>query len=256
MPETDLALLLEAAREAGEIAMSHFKRDPQVWDKPGDEGPVTEADLAVDAHLSARLRAARPDYGWLSEETQDDVARLQASRVFVVDPIDGTRSFIRGDRDWGHALAVVEDGVPVAGVVLMPARDLTFAAASGQGATCNGQPIAASAQADPAQSCVLATKPNMAAQHWRAGPPAFQRSFRSSLAYRLSLVAQGRFDAMLTLRPAWEWDIAAGALIVTEAGGQITDRRGAPLRFNSENRLLDGVVAGGAVVPALLDALA
>ena len=256
MPETDLALLSEAAQEAGRIAMSHFRRDPQVWEKPGDEGPVTEADLAVNAHLMEHLRAARPDYGWLSEETEDDTDRLSATRVFVVDPIDGTRSFIRGDRDWGHAIAVVENGTPVAGVVHMPARELTFAAALGQGATCNGAPIHASREADPARAQVLATKPNMAAQHWRAGTPPFQRSFRSSLAYRLSLVAQGRFDAMLTLRPAWEWDIAAGALIVTEAGGHATDRTGAPLAFNSPDRLLNGVVAGGAVVPALLAALA
>ena len=256
MRETDLALLTRAAREAGEIAMGHFNRDPQVWHKPGDEGPVTEADLAVDAHLHALLRDARPDYGWLSEETADDRERLDRTRVFVIDPIDGTRSFIRGDRDWGHALAVVEDGVAVAGVVHMPARGLTFTAAAGQGARLNGEAIFVSAEADPARARVLATKANMDPSHWAGGVPGFQRSFRSSLAYRMSLAAQGRFDAMLTLRPAWEWDIAAGAVIVTEAGGHAVDRQGRGLRFNSAERLLDGVLAGGAVVPALVAALA
>ena len=256
MPETDLALLTRAALEAGEIAMGHFNRDPQVWHKPGDEGPVTEADLAVDAHLSGLLTSARPDYGWLSEETRDDHDRLHKARVFVIDPIDGTRSFIRGDRDWAHALAVVEDGVAVAGVVHMPARGLTFAAARGAGARLNGEAISVSAVSDPAHARVLATKANMDPSHWSGGVPGFQRSFRSSLAYRMSLAAQGRFDAMLTLRPAWEWDIAAGAVIVAEAGGHAVDRHGRPLRFNTRDRLLDGVLAGGTVVPALVAALA
>ncbi|KQI70198.1 inositol monophosphatase [Loktanella sp. 3ANDIMAR09] len=255
MPAIDLPLLIDAARAAGDISLSFHGRSPTVWEKDGDQGPVSEADLAVNRMLSDRLRASRPDYGWLSEESPDDTDRLGAQRVFVIDPIDGTRAFIRGDKDWAHAIAVVEDGVPIAGVVYLPARSLMFAAGLGHGATCNGRPIRVSGQANVARAQVLTTKPNLAPHHWSGGVPPFTRGFRSSLAYRMALAAEGKFDAMLTLRPSWEWDIAAGAVIVSEAGGHVTDRRGRPLRFNTPKRQLDGVIAGGAVVPALLAAL-
>lgn len=256
MPATDLPLLMDAAAAAGDIALRYFKSDPQVWDKAGDQGPVTEADLAVNAMLTERLRTARPDYGWLSEESPDDPARLTTQRQFIVDPIDGTRAFIAHSRDWAHAIAVVEDGRVTAGVVSLPARDLTYVAVLGQGATLNGRPLRVTDMADPAQAQVLTTKPNLAPQHWRGGAaPAFSKGFRSSLAYRLCLVAEGRFDAMLTLRPSWEWDIAAGSLIVAEARGTATDRTGAALRFNNPHPQVNGVLAAGAVHGALCAAL-
>ena len=112
MPARDLDLLEETAREAGEIARSFWREDPQVWDKGGDD-PVSEADFAVDTHLKERLLAARPDYGWVSEETEDDMARLEADRVFIVDPIDGTRSFVAGEPTWAHSLgAPLKSTVP------------------------------------------------------------------------------------------------------------------------------------------------
>ena len=258
MPATDLALLEQAAREAGEIARRHFETgNARRWDKPGGAGPVTEADLAVNRHLHAMLPAARPDYGWLSEETEDGAERLDAGRVFVIDPIDGTRAFIEGSRDWAHSLAVVEAGRVTAAAVHLPMRDLTYLAAAGEGATLNGERIAASTTAALADATVLAAKPNLAGRFWRKGaPPDFRRSFRSSLAFRLCLVAEGRYDAMLTLRPAWEWDIAAGSLIVDEAGGRSSDQKGKPLAFNNPHPQVPGVVAGGAVQPTLLRHLA
>lgn len=256
MPATDLPLLLDAAAAAGEIALKFFKADPQVWDKDDDQGPVTEADLAVNAMLTDRLRGARPDYGWLSEESPDDGARLTTSRQFIVDPIDGTRAFINHSQDWAHAIAVVENGRVVAGVVSLPARGLTYAAVLGNGATLNGRPLRVTDNADAAQAHVLTTKPNLAPQHWQGGvAPAFTKGFRSSLAYRLCLVAEGRFDAMLTLRPSWEWDIAAGSLIVTEASGTASDRTGGPLLFNNPHPQVNGVLAAGAVHAPLLAAL-
>ena len=256
MPATDLSLLLDAAERAGQIALRHFKADPQVWDKDDDQGPVTEADLAVNAMLSDTLRGARPDYGWLSEESPDDSARLTTHRQFIVDPIDGTRAFINHSRDWAHALAVVEDGRVICGVVTLPARGLTFAATLGGGATLNGQSLRVTQVTTLAEAHVLTTKPNLAPQHWQGGQvPPFSKGFRSSLAYRLCLVAEAKFDAMLTLRPSWEWDIAAGALIVAEAGGTATDRRGRPLRFNNPHPQVDGVLAAGGVHGALRAAL-
>ncbi len=256
MPATDLALLKQAARDAGAIALRAFGNQPQVWDKPANAGPVTQADLDVDSMLRQTLLAARPDHGWLSEETTDTPARLSTAKTFIVDPIDGTRSFIEGAKDWAHSLAIAENGIITAAVVYLPARKLLFAAQRGGGATLNGQPIRTSAPADAASATVLAARPNFDAAHWRDGtPPPVKRAFRSSLAYRLCLVAEGRFDGMLTLRPAWEWDIAAGALIVAEAGGTASTRTGTPLHFNNVTPQVNGVVAAGTLHQTLINQL-
>jgi myo-inositol-1(or 4)-monophosphatase len=258
LPAHDLALLIDAARMAGRIATSYAGKTAKTWHKPDDAGPVTEADLAVNDMLQTNLRMARPDYGWLSEETEDNTARLSKERVFIIDPIDGTRSFVEGSNTWAHSLAVAENGVITAAAVFLPLRNRLYAAALGQGATLNGVPLTASSQTDMDAITVLAARPAMAAALWRSNAePTFKRSYRPSLAYRLALVGAGRFDAMITLRRSWEWDIAAGALIVTEAGGQITDQTGAPLVFNNADPRLNGVVAGGqAAQAALIDTLA
>lgn len=243
MPEPDdLSLLIEAAQEAGRIATRYTGPEAQRWEKPDGAGPVTEADLAVNAMLERDLQAARPDYGWLSEETEDNTDRLSKGRVFIVDPIDGTRSFAEGSNTWAHALAIAVDGVVTAGVVYLPKRDLLYVAARGQGATLNGEPIRVSDTHDLNASEILAARPNLADQHWHQ-VPGFKRAYRPSLAYRLALVAQGRYDGMITLRKSWEWDIAAGDLILTEAGAHTSDRTGAPLRFNNRDPRLNGVVA-------------
>lgn len=257
MPANDLSLLLDAALRAGEIAGQFTGPEAKRWDKPDGAGPVTEADLAVNRYLEDHLRAARPDYGWLSEESENDPARLEASRVFIIDPIDGTRSFADGSKTWAHSLAIVEEGTPIAAVVYLPQRDLMFAAARGQGATCNAAPIRVNAAQDAEGARILSAKPTLDAKHWTNGtPPAFDRSHRPSLAYRMARVADGSYDAMLTLRPTWEWDIAAGTLLLEEAGGHVTDRSGGALRFNRPTALQDGVVAGGlALHRALLSRL-
>lgn len=253
-PESDdLTLLIRAAERAGEIAGQYFQRDPQIWDK-GSEGPVTEADLAIDTMLRDTLLGARPDYGWLSEETEDDPARLSAETVFICDPIDGTRAFIEGQRSFAHALSVVHRGQVTAGVVCLPMRDKLYAAARGRGATLNNQTIRVTRASTPAQATFLTTKANLTPEHWPNGVPDVGRAYRPSLAYRMSLVGEGRFDGMMTFRPTWEWDIAAGALIIEEAGGQATDSRGQPLRFNGQTAQVDGILAGAPEVHrALVD---
>lgn len=245
MPASDLPLLIEAARAAGQVASAYAGETAKRWDKADNAGPVTEADLAVNDLLFKTLRTARPDYGWLSEETEDDAARLSCERVFIIDPIDGTRSFIEGSKTWAHSIAVAEQGRVTAAVIYLPMRDLLYAAAAGQGAQLNDAPIAVSAQNDLSGAEVLAARPASDPNHWRAGQaPDFIRAYRPSLAYRLAAVAQGRFDAMLTLRKTWEWDIAAGDLILREAGAVITDPAGAELVFNNADPRLPGVVAG------------
>ncbi|MEM1075877.1 MAG: 3'(2'),5'-bisphosphate nucleotidase CysQ [Pseudomonadota bacterium] len=245
MPATDLPLLIDAVRVAGRIACAHAGKVGEKWDKPDGAGPVTEADLAVNRYLEKTLRLARPEYGWLSEETEDGADRLSRDRVFIVDPIDGTRSFVDGSRTWAHSVAITENGLVTAGVIFLPQRSLLYTAARGSGAQLNGQRIRVSACAEIENAEVLAAKPALAPQHWKNDPPGFGRAYRPSLAYRLGLVAQGRFDAMMTLRPTWEWDIAAGTLIIKEAGGACSDRTGAPLRFNSTNAQVNGVIAAG-----------
>ncbi len=248
----DLALLCDAARAAGEIGARYFNTDPEVWDKGDNQGPVTEADLAIDRMLKAELRAARPDYGWLSEETDDDLGRLSAQRVFIIDPIDGTRAFIAGQRSWAHSLAIAEHGKVVAAAVFLPMLERLYAASERQSSQLNGSAISASGASRLAGASVLAAKPNFDDARWKNGCPPVERHFRPSLAYRLCLVAEGRFDAMLTMRDCWEWDIAAGALIVNKAGGVCSDIAGRPLVFNSAKGQTGGCIAAGKNLHGLL----
>lgn len=247
MPETDdLALLIDTARRAGDISRSYFKRAPKTWDKPAGAGPVTEADIAVNEMLESHLRAARPGYGWLSEESPDDPARLDAARAFIVDPLDGTRAFIEGDYAWAHSLAISNRGAVVAAVIYLPMTDRIYTAERGRGAHRDGARLTVSATETLEGASILASRPTFEPWNWKdANVPSVARKFRSSIAYRLGLVGEGRFDAMVSLRPSWEWDVAAGALIVEEAGGRITDRHGHALRFNSANPQLNGVIAAG-----------
>ncbi|MBM3603978.1 MAG: 3'(2'),5'-bisphosphate nucleotidase CysQ [Alphaproteobacteria bacterium] len=255
-PEADLELLAAAAAEAGQIALRFWRRDPVAWDKADGAGPVTEADLAVNDALQARLMAARPDYGWLSEESEADPARLDARRCFIIDPIDGTRAFIDGQEGFSHSLAVAEGERIIAAIVYLPALDLTYSAWADGPALLNGRPIAPTDR-DIAGARVLTYRAVTEHHNWRGPVPRFRREFRSSLAWRLCLAAEGRFDAALSLRAAWEWDIAAGSLIAERAKARVSDRRGHAMRFNSPRAQVDGlVVAGPRLHGQLLAALA
>lgn len=244
----DLDLLMDAAHEAGRIARGFAQSALNVVDKPGGAGPVTDADLAVNAMLETRLRSERPDYGWLSEETEDGPDRQRAERTFIIDPIDGTRSFIKGERTWAHSLAVATGGTVTAAVVFLPMRDEMFTAAIAAGAYKNGQSIRAGTRAELPGATVLSTKPSLQPEHWPNGLPDLRVNYRPSLAYRLCAVAEGKFDAMITFRPSWEWDIAAGDLILREAGALTSDKAGGRLVFNNPHPQVDGVIAAG---PAL-----
>jgi myo-inositol-1(or 4)-monophosphatase len=248
----DLALLVAAARKAGEIALRFWKQSPETWDKGDGQGPVTEADLAVNTLLASELRGARPDYGWLSEETPDDLDRLHRARTFIIDPIDGTRAFIAGEDTFAHSLAIAEAGQITAGVVFLPALGRLYAAHRAGPALRDGVPIRPSGRVDLLGASLLTPKSTMAPDHWPGGVPNVTRAFRPSLAFRLCLVAEGRHDAMATFRPAWEWDIAAGSLIASRAGAVATDGQGAPLRFNARDPRTQGALVGS---PAIHEAL-
>lgn len=255
----DRALLVAAAEAGGALALEHFRRPVRAWDKAGGQGPVSDADLAVNRLLAERLRDLRPGYGWLSEEDPDDASRLGAERIFVVDPIDGTRAFLAQEPGFAVALAVVERGRVIAGAVCLPARGETYSAHLGGGAvlTRDGAPqtLAVSVRDSPAGARVLANRSQLGPEHWPGGVPRLERAHRPSLAWRLCLVAAGRYDATLTFRPAWEWDVAAGALIVEEAGGRVTDGDGRPLAFNTESARAPGLLVAPRGLHARLSAL-
>ena len=240
----DLDLLHGAALQAGEIAMRWFRQPVESWDKQGGQGPVSEADLAVNDMLKAELLAARPDYGWFSEETADTRARLDHERVFIVDPIDGTRAFLAGDSGFCHALAVVAGGEVRAAAVHLPARGETYLALRGGGAVMNGAAISPSRRTEAQGARALITKSQLKSDRWRGRAPGLIPHFRGALIHRLCLIAGGRFDVMLTLRDAYEWDVAAGALIASEAGAQVADSHAALPVFNSASGIIPGIVAG------------
>jgi myo-inositol-1(or 4)-monophosphatase len=257
LPEHDLALIVDAARRAGAIAREFFGGRFKQWDKGAGE-PVTEADLAVDRFLAATLRGARPDYGWLSEETEDDPSRLSAESVFIVDPIDGTIAFLKGKPQFTVCIAIVREGRPRAGVVFNPVTEECFAAEEGKGATLDGAPIHVSAQSEIEGCRMLATKSTFDAQSRKKEPPwpAMHIEQRSSIAYRMALVAAGQFDAMLSLSAKHDWDLAAGDIIVREAGGRVSDARGYDLRYNGAAPYQHSVAAAGRALHAkLLDKL-
>ena len=240
----DLALLLDHALAAGEIAKRTHRTDVDVWEKDGGAGPVTEADIAIDRMLRAELTAARPDHGWLSEETEDDRARVEAERVFIVDPIDGTRAFMRGDDDFCHALAIAERGEIVAAVAHFPIKGQTYSATRGGGAWLDGARLTVSARTEIEGASALAGKPQVDPKKWPGGAPPVSRAFLNSLVYRHCLVADGRYDLAFTLRAAWEWDVAAGELIAREAGAEVTTCDGGRWRYNAAHPRMPGVVVG------------
>lgn len=252
--DDDLSLIVAAAEAAGGIAARHFGTPVARSEKPDGQGPVSEADLEIDAMLRARLQGARPGYGWLSEESPDGPDRLAAGRVFVADPLDGTRAFLAGDRGFAHAIAVVEGGIALCGVVHLPLLGLTYAARRGGGATRNGAPVRASARTEPEGARALTGAQQLRPELWPGGPPAVERHFRPSLAARLCLVADGSFDALITFRDVWEWDAAAGGLVAEEAGATVTTPAGEALRFNRAPPLLPGLLVAPPALHAALRA--
>ncbi|MEO0981151.1 MAG: 3'(2'),5'-bisphosphate nucleotidase CysQ [Pseudomonadota bacterium] len=250
----DLDIMRSAALEAGRIAMRYADRgDTKAWDKtPGH--PVTQADLAVNAFLEKTLRAARPDYGWLSEETVDDSSRLAKQRIWVVDPIDGTRAFMRGDPNWCIGVAVVEDGAAVAGVVVAPQFEEVFFAYRGGGAFLNDQRIESSGQREEPGSRLIAARGLIEHPSWREPWPKVvtPEDKPNATLYRLALVASGRWDGALALWRKSDWDLAAGAVLVEEAGGAISTHRGEAYRFNRRVPAQHSLVAAGKALHPLL----
>jgi myo-inositol-1(or 4)-monophosphatase len=254
--QADLELIQDAARQAAEIAHSFFGRSPEVWWKNEGSSPVSAADFAANDRLQSILLAARPNYGWLSEETDDDATRLSRQTVFVIDPIDGTRAFINGEKTWCVSVAVVHQGRPVAGVLVAPALGEEFCAVVGGPSLKNGSPIAVNSI--KGETLVVAADESLVKKF----EPGFREKVRRvrhvpSLAYRLAMAADGRIDGTVVKRNSHDWDLAAADLILERAGGRLTDLHCRPLAYNRE-KVSHGVLVAGAehAVASLLPHLA
>lgn len=228
----DLALITEAVRDAGVIAKRYFHEGVDHWAKH-DATPVSQADLHIDTYLKDRLMAARPGYGWLSEETEDDPARLDKPRIFVVDPIDGTRAFLRGKPHFVISIAVVDQGRPVAGVLYEPVHDALFAATKGGGATLNGKAIAPQDRDRLDGAHMIGSEGLYRHPAWPEQWPPLTISTVNSIAYSIGLVAAGLAHGAVALTAKSDWDLAGADLIIHEAGGLLTDHRGAGLVYNA-----------------------
>jgi myo-inositol-1(or 4)-monophosphatase len=239
----DRERLAAAVRDAGALALKYFRGQLKSWNKgKGDHAPVTEADIAANELLRERLVGAGE--GWLSEESENDPTRLDARRVWVVDPIDGTRAYIAGREDWSISAALVEAGRPVIAAVFAPATDELFLATAGEGATRNGLPIQASGGASLAG--VRIAGPPRAMERIAAQCPEMTVVPRiHSLALRLVRVAQSEIDAAVAGGSAHDWDLAAADLLVHEAGGMVTALDGTALVYNRAAPVHGILVAAG-----------
>ena len=237
----ELKIAERAAREAGVIIMALYGKDYQIREK-GIGQPVTTADLEANAKIQEIIQGDFPNDGWLSEESRDDPGRLKNSRVWVIDPIDGTREFIQCVPQFAVSIALVIDGSPAVGVVYNPAQEKCFVAIRGFGARLNESTIKVSTRKEPNGARLLVSR---AEQSGRFHPfiDRYQVEPIGSIAYRLGLVAGGKGDGTITLHSVSEWDICAGALIVEEAGGVVVEGDGRSLEFNKEVPRHRGLVA-------------
>lgn len=249
----DHELLIAAVREAGKLASSHFGKNPPSWmKKPGQ--PVSEADLAVDDLLRQRLCGARPDYGWLSEESAETPDRMDREWLWVVDPIDGTRAFLDARPEYSVSVALLRHNLPVAAAVFNPETGELFEAVRDGGAKCNGAPITVSAKEDMDNARVLVSRSEFKTLAGNRALIPCEVSSISSIAYKLALVGSGATDATVTLTAKSDWDIAAAHLIVTEAGGVMTQTDGEALVYNRPHPRHPNVLAAGPGLHAMLAA--
>jgi myo-inositol-1(or 4)-monophosphatase len=245
MWERELEVAVDAARRAGEIVREVYGRAFEVQEKSHDN-PVTEADLRANECIHGCVTTAFPDYGWLSEETADSRERLSRRRVWIVDPLDGTKEFTQHIPEFCICIALVDDGEPVVGVSYNPVTDELFAAGRGLGVSVNGAAAHCTSTADVADARVLASRSEDKRGEWDPYKSLMRVELTGSVAFKLALIAGGRADGTFSLTPKHEWDVCAGAALILEGGGRMTDCHGVPLRFNNEKPLLPGIIATNA----------
>lgn len=226
--------MLEAVRESADIAMRYFRKDPDVWYKNEGRSPVSEADVAVDVQLRSVLLAGHPEYGWLSEESDDSEQRLSHDRVFIVDPIDGTRAYVAGKPDWCISIGLVDNGVAVAGVLAAPARGEIWHARLGCGAFRNEVRLTPDRDSVPAGP-LRVFLPDSVAKAMRPGGEASLEKLSGgpSLALRLAAVAESALDGVYIRPRSNEWDLAAADVMLAETGHLLVDGDGRRMSYNA-----------------------
>jgi myo-inositol-1(or 4)-monophosphatase len=233
--------LAEVLREAGALALSTFGGPLKSWTKD-NKSPVSEADMAVDAFLRERLCTADPGCAWFSEENHEVTTRATARRVWIVDPIDGTRAYLAGRTDWSIAVALAEAGRPIVGAIFAPVEDSMFLAVAGLGATLNEKPIKISTEPDLAGARMAGPTPCLELMA-RLIPSVTPVPRIHSLALRLARVAQGELDVAFASASSHDWDLAAADLVVEEAGGLLSSLGGEPLIYNQTDPVHGALVA-------------
>jgi myo-inositol-1(or 4)-monophosphatase len=251
--ERERAVAEAAAREAGAIIKAYYDKPASQVAKTDkgagrDENWLTQADSESDEILKARLLGAFPDYGWLSEETADSPERLAKSRAWIVDPLDGTREFTLKVPEFCVCVALVENGKPVVGVEYNPATNQLYSASLGAGTTLDGEPARVSGVAHVSLAKVLASRSEDKRGEWDPFKPYCHVVLTGSVAFKLAELSAGNGDATFTLTPKNEWDICAGTILVTEAGGTVTGLDGEPLVFNQKSPLRPGMIASNGVL--------
>lgn len=249
--EKDLAI--EAAQAAGAIIRSFYTGRYAVdYKDRSKNNPVTIADRDANQKIHEILHGGFPHYGWLSEETVDSPARLSRLRVWLVDPLDGTKEFIDKVPEFGVSIALLENGQPVVGVVYNPIHDQLFWAVRGQGTWHDQQRVYVTPTDRLSQATILASRSETKRGEWKNFSSQFTTRPTGSAAYKLALIANGDADATFTLTPKNEWDICAGVLLVEEAGGQVSHLDGRQLIFNQPKTLLQGLVASNRLLHSQL----
>lgn len=242
--EREMGELQKAVVRAGK-AVVELAKNGFGTELKNNRDPVTTADTEANRILKELLLDGFAEYGWLSEETSDDLVRLEKNRVWIVDPIDGTKEFITGIPEFAVSVALVEKGVPVLAALFNPATEEFFSAIRGQGAWLNGEPIHCK-QATAGRLRVLASRTEVSKGLFQPFEPYIEVKSVGSVAYKLALIAAGRADATFSLEPKNEWDIAAGVLLVEEAGGRVTDNKGTCFVFNQAQTLVSGIIGASA----------
>lgn len=246
---------MRAALKAGE-AIAHYYAGAYTIQHKSKDQPVTEADREANAAIQAEISAAFPDDGWLSEESIDDLYRLKKKRVWIIDPLDGTKEFIANIPEFAVSIGLVVSGKPVVGVIYNPITKDLFSAILGGGAFKNGKTIQVSAQTDFSAAKMVASRSEISRGEWKPYEGKFEIVVSGGMAWKMALVAQGAVDGNFSLSPKNEWDFCAGTLLVAEAGGVVADPAGKDFQFNQKNPLSHGIICANPLIyPQILNLL-
>jgi len=234
-------LVKESILEAGKLALKWFKKDPEQW-KKDDGSLVSKADIEINDLLNKLLKNKNPEFGWLSEENEDDRSRLNKKITFVVDPLDGTKAFLEGKKEFSISVAIVKNGLPISGIVFSPSTGEMFEAEKNKGSWKNNKKVKISNYNRLEKCKMIAFKPMFSHPAWKEPWPKMDVENRNSIAYRMALVASGQYDAMMALNSKNDWDIAAGDLLISESGGIVTLHTNKKIIYNTENTKKPSVI--------------